>query len=101
MLHACSGVCIQSASDESDIVYAFMVLCLQEWNAEEIAQGLHNGSMKFAMESRSQRGVRNGIPATIGQLSEKAIAATAGMPNNDASTHGAVKVTMDKPTLKA
>jgi MFS transporter, NNP family, nitrate/nitrite transporter len=31
---------------------------LQEWTAEEVAQGLHGGSMKFAMESRSQRGAK-------------------------------------------
>ena len=28
----------------------------QEWTAEEIAQGLHTPSMRFAIESRSQRG---------------------------------------------
>ena len=28
---------------------------LQEWTAEEIAVGLHTGSMRFAFESRSQR----------------------------------------------
>lgn len=29
---------------------------LHEWSAEEVAQGLHQGSMRFAMESKSQRG---------------------------------------------
>ena len=31
---------------------------LREWSAEEIALGLHNESMRFAMESRSQRGYK-------------------------------------------
>ncbi|KAG1677418.1 hypothetical protein FOA52_001873 [Chlamydomonas sp. UWO 241] len=31
---------------------------LNEWSAEEIAMGLHSTSMKFAMESRSQRGFK-------------------------------------------
>ncbi|GFR51549.1 hypothetical protein Agub_g13968 [Astrephomene gubernaculifera] len=31
---------------------------MREWSAEEVAEGLHHGSMKFAMESKSQRGYR-------------------------------------------
>lgn len=31
---------------------------LKEWTADEIAMGLHTGAMKFAMESRSQRGFK-------------------------------------------
>jgi MFS transporter, NNP family, nitrate/nitrite transporter len=37
---------------------------LQEWSAEEVSQGLHQGSMKFAMESRSQRGARGAAALT-------------------------------------
>ncbi len=29
---------------------------MQEWSAEEVAEGLHQPSMRFAMESKSQRG---------------------------------------------
>ncbi|GIM04197.1 hypothetical protein Vretimale_8817 [Volvox reticuliferus] len=32
---------------------------LREWSAEEVAEGLHQGSMRFAMESKSQRGYRD------------------------------------------
>lgn len=31
---------------------------LKEWSADEIAMGLHSTAMKFAMESRSQRGLK-------------------------------------------
>ncbi|KXZ49558.1 hypothetical protein GPECTOR_20g412 [Gonium pectorale] len=31
---------------------------MREWSAEEVAEGLHHGSMKFAMESKSQRGYK-------------------------------------------
>jgi hypothetical protein len=55
---------------------------LQEWSAEEVAQGLHNGSMKFAMESRSNRGRKLGA----GNLSEAAVTATTGMSNNNHAT---------------
>ena len=29
---------------------------IKEWNTDEISQGLHSPSMRFAMESKSQRG---------------------------------------------
>ncbi|KAG2431534.1 hypothetical protein HXX76_009548 [Chlamydomonas incerta] len=32
---------------------------MREWSAEEVASGLHQGSMRFAMESKSQRGTRD------------------------------------------
>ncbi|PNH10816.1 High affinity nitrate transporter 2.5 [Tetrabaena socialis] len=32
---------------------------MREWSAEEVADGLHHGSMKFAMESKSQRGYKD------------------------------------------
>ncbi|KAG2484638.1 hypothetical protein HYH03_016591 [Edaphochlamys debaryana] len=32
-----------------------------EWSAEEVSQGLHHGSMRFAVESRSQRGKSNRV----------------------------------------
>lgn len=48
----------------------------QEWTAEEVAQGLHGGSMKFAMESRSQRGFK-AAAALNASLSGKAIGLTA------------------------
>ncbi len=54
-----------------------------------MSQGLHGTSMKFAMESRSQRGFR---AAPAGILSPAAVKATAGMPNNDHSVHGSVLV---------
>lgn len=53
---------------------------LKEWSAEEVAQGLHGGSMKFAMESRSQRGSFRS--PGIGTMSGKALSATLGMANN-------------------
>mmetsp|Transcript_5328 Transcript_5328/g.9214 ORF Transcript_5328/g.9214 Transcript_5328/m.9214 type:complete len:551 (-) Transcript_5328:681-2333(-) len=68
---------------------------LQEWTAEEVAQGLHGGSMRFAMESRSQRGVKS-TPA--GQLSAAAINATTGMSNNEHSVHGAKVNDLKLPT---
>lgn len=34
---------------------------IKEWSAEEISQGLHNEAMKFAMNSRSQRGFVKGM----------------------------------------
>ncbi|MEW5306442.1 MAG: hypothetical protein WDW38_007382 [Sanguina aurantia] len=36
---------------------------LREWSAEEVSAGLHNPSMKFAMESKSQRGFKYRVPA--------------------------------------
>lgn len=42
------------------------IACLpatQEWTAEEVANGLHQGSMNFAMESRSQRGYKHRMVA--------------------------------------
>lgn len=36
---------------------------LREWSADEIAMGLHAPAMKFAMESRSQRGMKAGALA--------------------------------------
>ena len=57
------------------------VLPVQEWSAEEVAQGLHGPSMKFAMESRSQRGYRAGS----GKMSAAALSATHGMPNSAGS----------------
>ncbi|MEW5298466.1 MAG: hypothetical protein WDW36_001587 [Sanguina aurantia] len=35
---------------------------LREWSAEEVSAGLHNPSMKFAMESKSQRGFKARVP---------------------------------------
>lgn len=35
---------------------------LHEWSAEEVSAGLHNPSMKFAMESKSQRGFKARVP---------------------------------------
>ncbi|KAG2431535.1 hypothetical protein HXX76_009549 [Chlamydomonas incerta] len=35
---------------------------LREWSAEEVASGLHQGSMRFAMESKSQRGYKDKRP---------------------------------------
>ena len=32
---------------------------LKEWSAEEVSEGLHHSSMRFAMESRSQRGYKD------------------------------------------
>ncbi|KAG2489122.1 hypothetical protein HYH03_012348 [Edaphochlamys debaryana] len=31
---------------------------MKEWSAEEVAQGLHQGAMRFAIESKSQRGLK-------------------------------------------
>ncbi|MEW5315979.1 MAG: hypothetical protein WDW38_007373 [Sanguina aurantia] len=36
---------------------------LKEWSAEEVSAGLHNPSMKFANESKSQRGFKYRVPA--------------------------------------
>ncbi|MEW5306437.1 MAG: hypothetical protein WDW36_008900 [Sanguina aurantia] len=36
---------------------------LREWSAEEVSAGLHNPSMKFANESKSQRGLKYRVPA--------------------------------------
>jgi hypothetical protein len=57
---------------------------LQEWTPEEVSQNLHSTAMKFAMESRSQRGFK---ATQAGVLSSAAVNATAGMPNNDHSVH--------------
>jgi MFS transporter, NNP family, nitrate/nitrite transporter len=45
---------------------------LKEWSAEEVAQGLHQGSMKFAMESRSQRGYKDRL--AVDAASDSALA---------------------------
>ncbi|KAJ9531505.1 hypothetical protein QJQ45_015034, partial [Haematococcus lacustris] len=50
---------------------------LKEWSAEEVSQNLHTTAMKFAMESRSQRGAK----PMNGQMSAAALNATAGMAN--------------------
>eukprot|EP00798_Chlamydomonas_sp_ICE-L_P021307 gene21307-28238_t len=36
---------------------------LGEWNANEVAQGLHTPSLRFAMESKSNRGSQRGVKA--------------------------------------
>eukprot|EP00798_Chlamydomonas_sp_ICE-L_P021321 gene21321-28253_t len=36
---------------------------LREWNADEVAQGLHTPSLRFAMESKSNRGSQRGAKA--------------------------------------
>ncbi|GFH26803.1 nitrate/nitrite transporter [Haematococcus lacustris] len=52
---------------------------LKEWSAEEVSQNLHTTAMKFAMESRSQRGAK----PMNGQMSAAALNATAGMVNQN------------------
>ncbi|KAL6746826.1 major facilitator superfamily domain-containing protein [Haematococcus lacustris] len=52
---------------------------LKEWSAEEVSQNLHITAMKFAMESRSQRGAK----PMNGQMSAAALNATAGMANQN------------------
>ncbi|KAJ9531651.1 hypothetical protein QJQ45_021793, partial [Haematococcus lacustris] len=52
---------------------------LKEWTAEEVSQNLHITAMKFAMESRSQRGAK----PMNGQMSAAALNATAGMANQN------------------
>lgn len=41
---------------------------IKEWTAEEVAQGLHQGALRFAMESRSQRSYKDraAVEATYG-----------------------------------
>lgn len=47
---------------------------LKEWSAEEVAHGLHQGSMRFAMESRSQRGFKDRMALEASNSGEKSIA---------------------------
>lgn len=44
---------------------------LKEWSAEEVSAGLHNPSMKFANESKSQRGFKYRVP--VGSPADKPI----------------------------
>ncbi|GLI65297.1 hypothetical protein VaNZ11_008790 [Volvox africanus] len=44
---------------------------LREWSAEEVAEGLHQGSMRFAMESRSQRGARSRVGSSTAKTVEE------------------------------
>lgn len=62
---------------QADVFTVHALCAVQEWSAEEIAQGLHNGSMKFAMESRSQRGTRGANANPTSLFSAKAAAASA------------------------
>lgn len=66
---------------------------LKEWTAEEVAQGLHGGAMKFAMESRSQRGYKaNGGAAAN-------VSSVHGSPAVKYAAPAAESVERDAPTM--
>ncbi|KXZ49988.1 hypothetical protein GPECTOR_18g144 [Gonium pectorale] len=60
---------------------------MREWSAEEVAEGLHHGSMRFAVESRSQRGARARV----------ATEAAAAEPVEDAPLPAAAAAAATKP----
>ena len=51
---------------------------IREWSAEEIAQGLHTEAMKFAMNSKSQRGfIKGAVTSSASGIPAKAVAESA------------------------
>ncbi len=63
---------------------------MREWSAEEVADGLHQVSMRFAMESRSQRGTLTSTQSKVmaiggdGGVGKADVAVVAAAPGQGA-----------------
>nr|CAD60538.1 NRT2;3 protein [Chlamydomonas reinhardtii] len=63
---------------------------IKEWSAEEVADGLHHTSLRFAMESRSQRGTRTSTQTKVMSVGDGAGSNKAEVVVVAAAQQGAV-----------